>query len=499
MVNIKYIHKPHIILCAFLILALTLAAPTTPLVITLASDGSSYVYDGYIYDYWGMALESPSAYQVETVIDESNLGGMKLRGINDVCTSDDGRIFLVDTLESRIHVLDEEGNMLRSLKLMRNTENKIVLDEEGNQVMLNLPEGVFYHEGKKELYIADTGSNRVIVLDGETYAYMREYKEPENMAGVSEYKPSKIAVDHANRIYVVVQSSYEGIIELNQDGTFSRYYGVNVPFVNYIDQFWKSLASDAQKEKMEKTFAPAFNNVAIDGEGFVFAVTYDNSSADMVFRLNADGSNVLREMWLPVEGDFWYFNNEYSKFVDVAITDYGLYALLDKERGRVFLYNFDGELLNAFGSLGKLKGEFQIPTGIAFLNDRLIVTDAGLNCAYVLAPTDFGEAILGASEKYYHGRWDEALAYFEEAVRINANYEIGYTGIGKNYLMKDEYKTAMYYFKLGNNHAYYSRAYNGYRGEVIKKNFWIIAVVFIALISLIVVSEVKYAKLKIEN
>ena len=34
--------------------------------------------------------------------------------------------------------------------------------------------------------------------------------------------------------------------------------------------------------RMKKNFAPAFNNVALDGEGFIFAVTYDSASQDSV-------------------------------------------------------------------------------------------------------------------------------------------------------------------------------------------------------------------------
>lgn len=499
--NVKSIKKQRIVrmktTTALLLISvfMTLAMPVT----AYASDGSSYVYDGYIYDYWGNALDSPAAYQLERVIDSSSLSGISVRGFNDVCTSKDGRIFLVDTLESRVHVLDDQGVLLKSIKLLRDENNKIVLDEEtGNQVSLTNPEGIFVHENKNEIYIADTGANRILVLDSETYIFKKEIKKPNNMAGVSEFKPSKIAVDHAGRIYVIVQSSYEGIIELNDDGTFSRYYGVNAPLVNIFDYFWKSIASDAQKEKMTKTYAPAFCNVAIDGEGFIFAVTYDNTSSDFVFRLNAKGENVLRQMGNTfVMGDIWWMeSNGYSKLVDVAITDYGTYALIDKEKGRIFIYNFDGELLNVFGSIGKLKGELQVPTGIAFLGDKLIVTDSSLGCAYILAPTEFGESVLRASEHYYYGRWDDALVHFENAIRLNANYEIAYTGVGKNYLMKDEYKKAMYYFKLGNVHEYYSKAYNGYRGEVIKENFWVFALVFIMIVTAVIASEIRYHKKK---
>ena len=250
---------------------------------------------------------------------------------------------------------------------------------------------------------------------------------------------------------------------------------------------------------MKKNFAPAFNNVALDGEGFIFAVTYDSASQDSVFRLNSQGKNVLREMGNTfVVGDIWSMGSkkENSQFVDVAVTDYGTYAVIDRLKGRIFLYNFDGELLNVFGSIGKLKGEFQIPSAISWLNDKLVVSDSTLKCAYILAPTQFGEAILRANEYYYYGKWDEALGWFEKAVELNANYEIGYTGIGKNYLMKDDYKKAMYYFKLGNAKTYYSQAYNGRRAEVLKENFWIVAVLFVILIGVIVGSEIRYFKKK---
>jgi sugar lactone lactonase YvrE len=461
-----------------------------------ASDGSSYVYDGYIYDFWGNALDSPAAFTLERVIDESNLEGIKLLGVDDVCASKDGRIFIVDTLESRVNVFDEEGQLLRSLKVIRGADGKIVTDAiTGNQLILTSPQGVFVHEKNKEIYIADTGAYRIVVLDSDEYTFKRIIERPANMTGVTEFKPSKIVVDHADRIYVVVQSSYEGIIELNGDGSFSRYFGVTTPRVNLIDYFWKSIASDEQKAQMSKTFAPAFNNIALDGEGFIMAVTYDGASEDMVFRLNSAGKNVLREVGnTPVMGDIHTMWGENSQFVDIAVTEYGTYAVVDRQRGRIFLYNFDGEMLNAFGSKGKLKGQFQMPSGIAWLGDKLLVSDSMLKCVYILTPTDFGRIALRASEAYYYGRWDEALELFKEAIRLNSNYEIAYTGIGKNYLMKDDYEMAMYYFKLGDNREFYSKAYNGYRSQVLKENFGIVMAIFVVVIGAIVISEIRYHK-----
>ncbi|MBN2222070.1 MAG: hypothetical protein JW708_07625, partial [Vallitaleaceae bacterium] len=457
------------------------------------ADGTSYEYDGYTYDWWWNAVEGPAAFQLDRIIDESNMEGMEVQGINDVCTSQDGRIFLLDKLESRVQVMDSNGVLIKSIKAIRNRDDKIVIDEAtGNQLILNMPEGVFYEESSGELYIADTGAGRILVLDGETYVLNRIITKPDNMEGVTEFKPSKVAVDHAGRMYIVIQSSYEGIVELNADGSFSRYFGVNSPQVNLIDYFWKSISTDAQKEQMKKNFAPAFNNVELDPEGFVYAVSYDEASKDMVFRLNSKGANVLREMGNTfVIGDL-YGNNKKSSFVDIAVTAYGTYAVLDRTRGRVFIYDYDGQLLSAFGSMGKTKDSYQMPTGIAWLGDSLIVTDSTLRCAYILKPTEFGKAALGAAKNYYLGQWDDALRINEEILRLNANYEMAYIGIGKSYLMQDEYKKAMYYFKLGNNRLFYSKAFNGYRGEVLKENFHWVLLLFLFFIGYIVISEVNY-------
>lgn len=479
--------------CLGAVLAAAMMLPMT--VRASAADGSNVVYDGYTYDYYGNAKESPAAFVLERTITAENLNGTKLSSVDDVCTSRDGRIFFIDSLESRMNILDSDGNYIHSVKLLRNAEGKIALDEDGNQIMLTNPEGVWVHEQEQEIYIADTGAQRIVVLNLEDYSLKRIIGRPDNLSGNAQFKPSKITVDFANRIYVVVQSSYEGILELTSEGDFSGYYGVNVPFYSFMDYFWKSISSDEQKAQMSKTYAPAFNNITLDGEGFVMAVTYDTSAQEYVFRLNSKGENVLREQEnMSVVGDIWSMHSDDmgSQFVDIAVTDYGTYALLDRNKGRIFLYDFDGQMLNVFGSTGNLKGEYKNPVSIAWLGDKLVTADKTLKCLYILAPTAFGQAVLDGNESYYFGRWDEALVSFEKAVALNANYEVAYSGIGKNYLMKDDYETAMYYFKLGNNREFYSKAYNGYRGQWMEEHFGIIMTLLLLLVGAVIWSEARY-------
>jgi len=493
-----------------------------------AADGSSNIYQGYTFDFFGNIKSTPSAFTLSQVL----TGGVVIRTnskgqtsetpfpfstVSDVCTASDGRIFIADgNLDTgRVYIFNPDGTMatvydangdeltginpVNTIKALNDKGRaaNVKIDEKGNisdkgaTTSLKGCEGVFFHEKANELYIADTVNQRIVVLDGDTYLYKRMIYRPENMTGDTEFKPAKIAVDNADRIYVVVKSSYEGIIELNEDGTFSRYFGVNEPSINLLDFFWKSIASDAQKEKMTKTYAPAFNNVALDGEGFIMAVTSDSAANKSVFRLNFAGANVLREMGnTPVVGDLR--TDKTSAFTDIAVKRYGTYAVLDKTNGRIFLYNFDGELLSVFGTLGTMDGQFRTPTGIAWLGDKLVVTDSGLKCAYIFEPTEFGQALLNACEDYYDGNWEDATAHFEEVLRLCGNLETAYTGIGKNKLMQEEYEEAMRCFKLGNNREFYSKAYKGYRTIVMKENFGIIAVIAVIAIGAVLWSEVAY-------
>ena len=493
-----------------------------------AADGSSNVYEGYTYDFYGNIKSTPAAFVLSQVITEGTVIRVSSKGtvnsrsypfstVADVCTSADGRIFIVDSNpeDSRVFVFNSDGSLatindengeelsgMNPISTIRgynkngklgnlNFDANFNVVDKGNPSSLKGCEGVFYHEKADELYIADTGNQRIVVLDGNTLTFKRFIFRPDNMTGTTEFKPSKITVDNADRIYAVVQSSYEGIIELNEDGTFSRYFGVNEPQINMIDYLWKSIASDEQKQKMGKTFAPAFNNITLDGEGFVMAVTSDGAANQMVFRLNFAGANVLREMGSqPVVGDLRTLNT--SAFTDIAVKPYGTYAVADKTNGHIFLYNFDGELLTVFGSKGTQKGQFKKISSIAWLGDKLIIGDSELDCAYVYEPTEFGTALLKAGEAYYNGDWDEATAYYEEVLRLCANLETAYVGIGKNKLMQEDYEGAMYNFELGNNREFYSKAYKAHRSIVMKDNFGVIAAIAVVLIGAVIWSEASY-------
>ncbi len=466
----------------------------------IASADSTYQY---CYTYHnGKLVDSLPAFALENTIDKNSLDiKVGMGGIVDVDVGKNA-IYMVDETNSRIFVADKENNRIKTfIKTVTDENGNIVVDETtGKQLTLKKPQGVFYYENDNELYIADTGEKRIIVLDADGLFLKRVITRPDNMSGDTDFAPSKLVVTPIGKIYFIVQGGSEGIVELNSDGSFSCYFGVNEPEVSIVDYIWKSLATDEIREKMGRTYAPEFSNIAVDAEGFVYAVSNDAESTDMIFRFNGKGVNVIRSSGnaeLTGDADGGMVNTTTrSQFIDIAVSDYGMYAVLDKTHGRVFVYNFDGYLLNVFSSKGPAEGQLRLPASITWDEDKLILADGELALAYIYEPTSFGEVMLDAEKNYYNGRWAEADKSYREALKMNANYYVAYSGIGRNCLMNSQYEDAMYYFDMADDKNGYSQAYEAYRGEFIKNNYIWFFLIILAVVFAIVYSEIRYLKKK---
>jgi hypothetical protein len=148
-----------------------------------------------------------------------------------------------------------------------------------------------------------------------------------------------------------------------------------------------------------------------------------------------------------------------------------MYHALDSNRGRIFTYDEDGKLLYITGQIGVQRGTFKIPTAIEISGDRLMVLDKGANQLTVFEPTQFGRTVNEAVKLHSEGDEIASAEQWRQVLRLNANYEIAYIGIGKALLRQEKNKEAMEYFKLGMSRKYYSKAFQRYRKEVMKEQF----------------------------
>ena len=120
-------------------------------------------YDTYNYDYWGDIFRTPAAYVPKGSVLGSDLtwNGESLGAFvepQDLCVAPDGNIYVADTNNHRIVVLD--ASMKTVLNVIKGFDNA------GLQDQFNKPTGVAVTENG-QVYIADSMNHRIVTLDGE--------------------------------------------------------------------------------------------------------------------------------------------------------------------------------------------------------------------------------------------------------------------------------------------------------------------------------------------
>ncbi|SDW56341.1 YIP1 family protein [Paenibacillus sp. CF384] len=451
------------------------------LMLGICAPASAASLDGYNYSYWGEAVPAPDPYRAAEVIYGPDLNIGPMVSPQDMYISSTGAIYIADTGNSRVIVLDKKLGVERVI-----TE----FDHAGKKDTFNQPEGVFA-DAKGHLFVADTQNRRIIELsaDGE---FVREINEPKSslIREGFQFTPIKLVVDKAERLYLISRGSYEGIMEFDSDGVFSGFIGTNRVKFSPMDLFWKRISTKKQRDQMEQFIPLEFNNIAIDDDGFMYTTTVEENSDSPIKKLNPSGVDILRSKgYFPPKGDIGTMEvgsfPGSSIFVDVTQDAGGMYSALDSKRGRIFSYDKDGNLLYMFGGLGAEQGKFRTPSAIGLQGDRVIVLDKDNNRLTVFEPTRYGQLIRDAVTSLYNGKVEQSTTAWKQVLKLNSNFEVAYIGIGKSLLKQGDNKEAMTYFELGNNRENYSEAFKRYRKEIVMDRFGTIVLSLAAAIGII--------------
>ncbi|WP_223829787.1 YIP1 family protein [Paenibacillus arenilitoris] len=432
---------------------------------------SAAPYDGYNYSWRGEAEPAPVPYLPGKQIGGDLLPSGPFSSPEDLFIAPDNRIYVADTGNNRIVRMDEDA------------EETLVIDSfvnNGKEDAFASPQGVFVDKNGR-LFVADTGNKRIVELteDGE---FVRAIGAPESdvLGDSFVYEPIKLVLDSAGRMYVVGKGVFNGIMQFDSGGSFTGFMGVNNVRYSAADLFWKRVMTREQRSKMVLFIPVEFNNVDIDGEGFVYATTNEAFSNAPVKRLNPSGTDVLKRTgYHPPKGDVVFRLNGTrpgtSAIVSVALDRNGIYSILDHTRGRIFTYDREGKLMYVYGLLGEQLGTFKTPADIDMLGDKMVVLDKGLNRLVMFEPTRYGQVIRDAVFYNDTGEEEKSVAKWREALRLNSNLEIAYLGIGKAELRQGNNYAAMKHFELGMHREYYSRAFERYRKDFMWEHFGKIA------------------------
>ena len=468
-------------------------------------DGFRTTYT-YNYDYWGDLAESPDAYRVQQVIYSASLGlETPMRRPQSLYVRDND-VYVCDTGNNRVLQLRRDGN---DFSLTRIIDRITGAEPE----TLNSPGDVFADE-EGNVYVCDTNNNRVVMADSGLH-FVRSYVKPldntfdQNMA----FLPSKMVVDTSGRVYVRATNINKGLIKYEADGTFTGYIGANQVIYSLWDYIWKEFFTTKEQRAQQASFVPTeYENICIDKDGFIYATNIVFSEYDLkwdnakpIRRLNSIGNDILikNDKYPPIGDLDWVEQSvDYgpSKFKDITVLDNDIYIAFDKTRGRVFGYDPQGVMLWAFGTKGNSEGAFLGAVSIEHMGTDLLCLDENENSITLFSPTEYGNLIYQASNQYLKGDYDGSADTWREVLKLNANYNLAFIGIGRSLMREERFGEAMEYFKMAHDRENYGRAYRYYRKEMIEKNIvWAVIVIAALLIIPVVLRRIKKIKAEVEE
>ena len=470
----------------------------------LEKDGFSTSYT-YNYDYWSDVQASPDAYRVTTVIDSTTLGLEKLGGKRISKPQSlfvrNNDIYVADTQNNRILQIAFDGKDYTLTRVIDSVQGC----EPGT---FNSPQDIFVDE-ENNIYVADYSNFRVVMMDKDLN-FIKEFTKPTDPTFDQslDFLPSKISVDVAGRLYVLVTNVNKGFVKYESDTTFTGYIGANAVSVSMAEYIWKRYFQTKEQRAASESFVPTeYENMYMDEDGFIYATNtifseYDlkSDAAKPIRRLNSLGSDILikNDRYPPI-GDQWWIQesvqNGPSKFTDITVLKNDIYVAVDRTRGRLFGYDSQGVMLWAFGTKGNIAGAFSSAISVEHIGYDLLVLDQLENSITVFTPTEYGAMIYSAIETYLEGEYDESAELWQDVLKMNANYPLAFRGIGRAILRKNDYKGAMEYFEMAHDRENYGRAFKLYRKEWVEKNiWWIILIIALLLIVPLVIGRVKRMK-----
>lgn len=446
--------------------------------------------NSYVYDYWGNTVSTPIPYETDIQI-SLNSYGATTPVIADMASDNDGNIYVADSANSCIWQFNSNLEFVKSY-------SEYTVD--GVARAFAECEGCWVADGK--LYIANTGDSNIIALDIATASTLLIVDAPskEEWSSNVEFMPIRLSTDSGGRIYCVARNQTQGVVQFSKEGSFIGFLGALDVDPSLWDIFIRNFGTKKMKNESLQMIPTEFTNLICNSEGMVYAITETvtdseikgavnsrNSENSPVRLLNPLGNNILKNNgYYPTVGDIDFTvsrEDGASRFIDVAVGENGICSLLDRKRGKVFTYDYDGNLLYVFGGLGAGIGSFEQPVSIVYIGNKLAVLDQFSKEITLFKTTDFTDSVLAAYQAHDDGDFEKEEKCWRSLEEKFSGYDLASLGIGKALYNRGEYKDSMEYFKYANNKDYYSKAYKNLQAQLAEK--YIIFVFFGAIVGVV--------------
>ncbi|WP_438348052.1 YIP1 family protein [Paenibacillus sp. FA6] len=375
----------------------------------------------------------------------NQVGGMEFSDPSDIFIDAHDYIYVADTNNSRIVIMDDEGNFVRTM----------------GESVLKTPTGVAVdHQGS--VYVADGGIGQVIKfsVDGEV---KQTFDRPDSPLFIksSPFKPLKVTVDKRGNVYIISEGTTNGVVQMSSHGDFLGYFGSNESQASLRMMLEQFIFTDAQREKLFQNIPPSTTNIAIDEKGLIYTITQGDEGKS-VKRFNISGFNLLpRNMTFD------------PKYTDIFVSQRGnMYAI--SQNGFIYEFDTEGNLLFAFGAPddGRSRiGLFQNAASIALdSRDNIYVIDKERNNIQIFEPTEFTNLVHHALELYKEGHYIKSRDPWMQVLRQNNLFDLAHKGLADAYYKQQLYTKAIEEYKIANDKEGYSNAFWEVRNLWLQKN-----------------------------
>ncbi len=463
---------------------------------------STYTYN---YDYWSDIRESPDAYRVADVIYSGELGlDVAMRKPQSLFVRNND-IYVADTGNNRILQIRKDGDEYALVRIIDSIKGSDV-------ATFNAPNDMFVDE-EENIYIADTNNGRVVMVDKDLN-FIKQFTKPNDATFDQSlsFLPNKLVVDVAGRVFLLATNVNKGLVKFEADTSFTGFVGANKVSYNIAEYVWKTYFMTKAQRAQQTSFVPTeYHNIYIDPDSFIYATNTVFSEYDLLYdvaqpirRLNGIGNDILikNDRYPPIGDLYWVEQSTTmgpSKLVDITVLENDIYIAVDQTRGRIFGYDSQGVMLWAFGTSGTSEGAFNSAVSIEHMGRDLFVLDQIGGTITAFTPTEYGNLIYEANDAYLSGDYEGSAVIWEEVLKLNANYNLAFIGIGRSLMRQDRYEEAMDYFKMAYDRDNYGRAFRFYRKVWVEENVgWMVIVLAAVLIIPLVIRMFKKMRMEVE-
>lgn len=435
----------------------------------------------------------------------------ELDGITDICVDKQESVYILCGGQSRLIVLNSDYSLNREFK---------VLNDEGAEEDFTGAEGVFVSEDGK-VYISDTVNGRVLVCNADG-KLTNTILLPESSLIPADfiYQPIKVVIDTRGYMYILSLGSYYGALTFSPEGEFVGFFGADTVNANALDTLsyiWDRLTGTDEKRALsQKTLPYSFVDFCVDSDGYMLTCSIDEKNdkngKGQIRKVTFNGANILNNRtnhgtsvtsdnvnFLESREFYYQERNRGQRFCAIDVDEYGFIYALDSTFGLVYVFDSECNAVNVFGGgykTGNILGVYTNPITLAVKGNSVIVADSTKLSLTVYEATEYGNLLRKAQNLYEKGNYDEAKPLWQQVLSLDRSCQLAYRGLAMSAYSEGDYKQAMKLAKSGLSYSVYDLAKQEDLSEYLSDNFAWIFILFLVIVVAIIILIVQMKRKK---